>query len=213
MTNLVAHWDHRAENYDETPGNSLTSEQSEAWKSMLAEVFPIRSGRLLDIGCGTGSYALLCAELGFDVHGVDTSERMIARAREKALGRRGPDGTPTVAFSTLDAQDIDGRYDAVFSRNVLWTVADLGRLAGAVAEHTTHSAVWVAVETMWDGRPNGDFRKAGKELPGFGGWHPNILRDVFALHGFARTTWSSISNRPELATADKDVHVLFRASR
>ncbi|MGW2846700.1 methyltransferase domain-containing protein, partial [Streptomyces sp. NPDC001274] len=79
MTNLVAHWDHRAENYDETPGNALTAEQAAAWKSMLAEAFPARSGRLLDIGCGTGTYTLLCAELGFDVHGVDTSERMLAR--------------------------------------------------------------------------------------------------------------------------------------
>jgi SAM-dependent methyltransferase len=216
VTNLVAHWDRRAGSYDETPGNSLTSEQAEAWKSMLAEVFPARSGRLLDIGCGTGTYTLLCAELGFDVHGVDTSERMIARAREKALGLRGPDGGTAVTFSVLDAQNaesLDGRYDAVFSRNVLWTVADPGRLAEAVAEHTTESAVWVAVETMWDGRPNGDFREAGKELPGFGGWHPNVLRDVFARHGFARTTWSSISNRPELATADKDLHVLLRVGR
>ncbi|MGW2086539.1 hypothetical protein [Streptomyces sp. NPDC001880] len=89
MTNLVAHWDRRAESHDETPGNALTSAQAEAWKSMLAEVFPTRSGRLLDIDIdsGTGTYALLCAELGFDVHGVDTSEQMTARGR--------PGGSPT----------------------------------------------------------------------------------------------------------------------
>nr|ADC96657.1 methyltransferase [Streptomyces sp. SN-1061M] len=213
MTNLVAHWDHRAENYDETPGNSLTPEQAEAWKSMLADVYPTRSGKLLDIGCGTGTYSLLFAELGFEVHGVDTSEGMIARAREKALSRSGPGGPPAVMFSVLDAQHISGRYDAVFSRNMLWTVADPGRLTAVVGEHTTKSAVWVAVETMWDGRPNGDFRDTGEHLPGFGGWHPNVLREVFARHGFTRTTWSSISNRSELATADKDIHVLFRVSR
>ncbi|MFB6815228.1 class I SAM-dependent DNA methyltransferase [Streptomyces sp. NPDC056347] len=232
MTNLVAHWDRRAEHYDETPGNSLTPEQAAAWTSMLAEVFAVRSGRLLDIGCGTGTYTLLCAGLGFDVHGVDTSERMLARAREKALGRRAPDGEGrTVTFSRLDAENaasavdaasaegteepagIGGPYDAVFSRNVLWTMADPGRLAETVAAHTTASAVWVAVETIWDGRPNGDFREAGKELPGFGGWHPNVLRDVFVRHGFAGTTWSGISNRPELATADQDLHVMFRVSR
>ncbi|MEV7007460.1 class I SAM-dependent methyltransferase [Streptosporangium sp. NPDC051022] len=213
MSNLVAHWDRRAESHDETPGNSLTAEQTEAWKSLLAEVYPIRSGRLLDIGCGTGTYSLLLAELGFDVHGVDTSRRMIAHARRKALGRGGPGGGLTATFSTLAAQDVDGRYDAVFSRNVLWTVENPGRLADVVREHTTESALWVAVETIWDGRPHGAYREVGKSLPGFGGWHPNVLRDVFARHGFARTTWSSISNRAELVTADKDVHVLFRVSR
>ncbi|GGV58606.1 class I SAM-dependent DNA methyltransferase [Streptomyces massasporeus] len=210
MTNLVAHWDRRAERYDETPGNSLTHEQAAAWRSLLAEVYPVRTGRLLDIGCGTGTYSLLLAELGFDVHGVDTSQRMIERARAKALGRG---AGPAVTFSTLAAQDVGGRYDAVFSRNMLWTVADPGRLAEVVREQTTQSAVWVAVETVWDGRPKGDFQEAGKDLPGFGGWHPNVLRDEFARHGFARTTWSSISNRSDLATEDKDIHVLFRVSR
>ncbi|MGW1431228.1 class I SAM-dependent DNA methyltransferase [Streptomyces sp. NPDC001108] len=216
MTNLVAHWDHRAENYDETPGNALTAEQAAAWKSMLAEAFPARSGRLLDIGCGTGTYTLLCAELGFDVHGVDTSERMLARARRKALERRTGDVGPAVTFARLDAgnaEGLGGPYDAVFSRNVLWTVADPGRLAAAVAAHLARDAVWIAVETIWDGRPNGDFREVGGELPGFGGWHPNVLRDIFARHGFARTSWSSISHRPELATADQDLHVMFRVSR
>ncbi|NEE14175.1 class I SAM-dependent methyltransferase [Streptomyces sp. SID7499] len=210
MTNLVAHWDRRAESYDATPGNSLSPEQAAAWGALLAEVYPVHTGRLLDIGCGTGTYSLLIAELGFDVHGVDTSERMVERARAKALERG---AGPGVSFSTLPAQDISGQYDAVFSRNVLWTVADPGRLAETVREHTTESAVWIAVETMWDGHPRGDFREAGKDLPGFGGWHPNVLRDVFTRHGFARTTWSSISNRPDLATQDRDVHVLFRVSR
>nr|BAJ05884.1 putative SAM-dependent methyltransferase [Streptomyces sp. SANK 60405] len=206
----MAHWDRRAESYDETPGNSLTAEQAAAWKSLLAEIYPVHRGRLLDIGCGTGTYSLLMGELGFDVHGVDTSQRMIERARAKALGCG---AGAAVTFSTLAAQDISGRYDAVFSRNVLWTVADPGRLAEVVREHTTQAAVWAAVETVWDGRPKGDFKAAGKDLPGFGGWHPNVLRDEFARHGFAATTWSSISNRADLATEDKDIHVLFRVSR
>jgi len=45
------------------------------------------SGSLLDAGCGTGENALIAAEHGADVTGVDVSPRAIARARAKAAER------------------------------------------------------------------------------------------------------------------------------
>lgn len=42
-------------------------------------------GRLLDIGCGTGNYALEMARNGFSVEGIDFSSGMLKKAREKAL--------------------------------------------------------------------------------------------------------------------------------
>jgi ubiquinone/menaquinone biosynthesis C-methylase UbiE len=50
----------------------------------LCERFGLRPGRHLDLGCGTGTLAILMAEAGWDVSGLDRSEAMLARAGEKA---------------------------------------------------------------------------------------------------------------------------------
>jgi len=41
---------------------------------------------LLDIGCGTGTFAIESARRGLDVHAADVSEPMLAYAKEKARG-------------------------------------------------------------------------------------------------------------------------------
>ena len=45
----------------------------------------VRSGRALDLGCGTGTQAIYLAEQGFDVVGIDGSPTAIRRARQKAV--------------------------------------------------------------------------------------------------------------------------------
>ena len=39
---------------------------------------------ILDMGCGTGGHALLLAERGYGVTGIDMSESMLSIAKEKA---------------------------------------------------------------------------------------------------------------------------------
>jgi ubiquinone/menaquinone biosynthesis C-methylase UbiE len=51
----------------------------------LARLLGRGSGPLLDVGCGTGSYASGLAGLGWDVTGVDVSEDMLRRARDRGL--------------------------------------------------------------------------------------------------------------------------------
>lgn len=45
---------------------------------------PMAGARLLDVACGTGNAALLAAGRGADVVGVDSSERLLAVARQRA---------------------------------------------------------------------------------------------------------------------------------
>ena len=62
---------------------------------------------LLDIGCGTGIYAINLQENGFDVVGIDLEPKMIDRSREKAA-RRNMEIEPR--FKILDMQDLDVFY-------------------------------------------------------------------------------------------------------
>jgi len=48
----------------------------------------LNTGRVLDIGCGTGENALYLAEKGFSVVGVDLSTRAIDAAKAKATERK-----------------------------------------------------------------------------------------------------------------------------
>lgn len=66
---------------------------------------------VLDLGCGTGGHALILAERGYKVTGVDRSEDMLAKARKKtkkSLGVRFLQGDIT-------SVNLNRKYDAVIS--------------------------------------------------------------------------------------------------
>ena len=59
------------------------------------------SGLVLELGCGTGRHAICLAERGYDIHGIDLSERMIDKARSRIKGLP-VDITMRVAFEHGD---------------------------------------------------------------------------------------------------------------
>ncbi len=76
--------------------------------------------RALDVGTGTGQFAVYLAQGGFDVTGIDLSEQMVERAIQNAR-REGLD----IDFRTGDAEHLefgDDSFDLVVSRNLLWTL-------------------------------------------------------------------------------------------
>lgn len=56
----------------------------------LLLLHPIAGRRALDLACGTGTLALLLADAGWDVVGVDASSDMLALAETKAVAQRSP---------------------------------------------------------------------------------------------------------------------------
>lgn len=59
----------------------------EAWADYIDRMLQKHGGpgkRLLDLGCGTGCISIPLAQRGYQVTGVDISEKMLAAAREKS---------------------------------------------------------------------------------------------------------------------------------
>ncbi len=66
--------------------------------------------KILDLGCGTGRHSIELVRRGYQVIGVDLSDSMLARAREKAAGER-----VNVTFRKEDARNLPfvGEFDLV----------------------------------------------------------------------------------------------------
>lgn len=67
------------------------------------------AGPVLELGIGTGRIALKLAEQGLEVHGIDTSEPMIAELRAKTGGDRIP-----VTLGNFAEVGVDGNYTLTF---------------------------------------------------------------------------------------------------
>ena len=94
--------------------------EEEAWKNSLCEEFGTEKLKLLDVGTGNGSLALIFAEMGHEVVGIDISEKMLSVAIEKAKERG---VNPDLRIGDGESLDFeDESFDAVVSRIVLWTL-------------------------------------------------------------------------------------------
>jgi SAM-dependent methyltransferase len=81
------------------------------------------SGRLLDVGCGTGAYSAMLAGLGWQLVGVDISADMLRLARDRGLD-----------VVQADARELpfeDASFDAAVSQ---WTHTDVDEFANVVVE-------------------------------------------------------------------------------
>ena len=116
------YWNFRCASYT----NGITGfceEEREAWKQILSDALP--SGKhlkVLDVGTGAGFLALLLAEMGHEVSGVDISVGMLEKARQNA-GKLGVD----VNFSLGDAENLpfeDSSFDLVVNKYLLWTLPE-----------------------------------------------------------------------------------------
>ena len=120
----MSHFDALAPDYDRL------RPAGEGWQELAGRTLAALEGarRLLDLGCGTGRFAVLAAErLGGRVWGVDASDEMLREARSRP-------GAERVGWRRADAAELPfkpGWFDAVHSHLVLHLVADR---AAAVAE-------------------------------------------------------------------------------
>ncbi|MBJ7594630.1 MAG: class I SAM-dependent methyltransferase [Candidatus Dormibacteraeota bacterium] len=84
------------------------------------------SGRVLDVGCGTGELALLAASRGLDATGVDSAPRAIDIARARAA-ERGLTGVRFEVGDALDLNFLNARFDTVLDSGVFHGFSDEDR--------------------------------------------------------------------------------------
>ena len=120
MQQAATFWDGIAEKYAKSPIRDV-----EAYEYTLGRTRSYLSStdRALEVGCGTGSTALLLAGDVAHITASDISEKMIAIARQKADA----DGVSNASFVASDlfgpALD-DGPYDAVLAFNLIHLIED-----------------------------------------------------------------------------------------
>jgi ubiquinone/menaquinone biosynthesis C-methylase UbiE len=162
VTRLIIrrHWDARAATFDSEPGHGLHDrDQREAWLGVLAHLTGDTPQRVLDVGCGTGFLALLLAELGHRVTGIDLAPQMLNLARQK-----GREKQLTVQFRLENAaslSDPDGTYDLVVARHVIWNLPDPARAVGEWLRVLRPGGRLALIEGNWSQSENKTQHSAG----------------------------------------------------
>lgn len=118
MGDIISQWDNAAAKYIEEQEHSVFAESN---KRIIKGRFQQLDGKnLLDIGCGYGSYTDYFRSIGAKAVGVDGSEKMIEKARERY---------PLTDFLAADITKPlpfeNERFDIVFSNQVFMDIEDV----------------------------------------------------------------------------------------
>ena len=117
------YWTQRSHDFGTVRKNELENEMGQRWLHEIERFLPEgRSLNILDVGTGTGFFAILLAEKGHRVEGIDLTPAMLEEARWLAKQRN-----LDITFREMDAQNLDypnDSFDVVISRNLTWTLPD-----------------------------------------------------------------------------------------
>ncbi len=120
---VVRYWTERSHDFGTIRKNELHNDMGRRWLEELEARLPAETPlNILDIGTGTGFFAILMAHLGHRVMGIDLTPAMLEEASAMASGL-GLD----IDFRQMDAQQLvfpDGTFDVVLSRNLTWTLPE-----------------------------------------------------------------------------------------
>lgn len=152
--------------------------EGEAWH-VLVRLLGEGHDRLLDVGCGTGSYAAGLADMGWDVTGVDVSEDMLRRARAK--------GVEVVRADATSLPFENGSFAAAISIFTHTDVDDFGAVLREIARVLRPDSpfVYVGVHPCFAG-PHARYELTAKPPRLHSGWYrqtgrhtkaPGIFRD------------------------------------
>jgi 2-polyprenyl-3-methyl-5-hydroxy-6-metoxy-1,4-benzoquinol methylase len=117
-------WDARAERWDARAEANALAPDRDVELNRVSDALRLQPGsRVLDAGCGSGQVAIVLAERGMNVTGVDLSPAMIRRANAHAMERGVIVDWRTGDISRL--ADPPDAFDAIYARVLLQFVPDV----------------------------------------------------------------------------------------
>lgn len=105
--NASTYGDRFAGIYDEVHAHLSTPDAVDPMVDVLTDL--AGEGRALELGIGTGRIAVPLAQRGVEVHGLDASEAMVAKMREKPGGADIP-----VTIGDFEQLGIEGPYSLIY---------------------------------------------------------------------------------------------------
>lgn len=120
---IVRYWGKRSESFLEQRRAELHSHMADRWRREITSRIPDEKKlKILDVGCGTGFFAILMAKQGHEVTGTDLTPEMVENASILAK----EEGV-ACEFHIMDAENLqfaDESFDVILSRNLTWTLPD-----------------------------------------------------------------------------------------
>lgn len=118
---VISYWTARAHDFASVRKNELKNSITGRWLDEFGKFFSNDTPLdILDVGTGSGYFAILLSKLGHRVTGIDLTESMLIEAAEAA---RECEAEPV--FLHMDAQALnfeDNSFDVVVTRNLTWTL-------------------------------------------------------------------------------------------
>ena len=138
----------------DAPGQSLEDAQHVKLKAILDRTATNPGDRILEIGCGWGSFAETAAKAGIGVHGItlSTEQKTYAEAR---MAQQKLDG---VEIELIDYRDVSGTFDGVASIEMVEAVGEeywpdyLAAIARALKTGGRAAIQYIAIDdAMYEG--------------------------------------------------------------
>lgn len=123
LEDIKYYWTKRADGYSKVNQEELFSEQKEKWRNAIIENIAgenYSEMKVLDVGTGPGFFAILLAEMGFQVTAIDYTDEMLRKASQNAGGL-----SERINWQRMDAQKLafaKDTFDLVVTRNVTWNL-------------------------------------------------------------------------------------------
>lgn len=149
-TETSQHFDEIAHEYDESLPPHVVEHYLAKRVAFVRELMP--SGKILDVGCGTGVLAGRLAAAGYDVTGVDPSAGMLEHVGESG------DGVEAVLGDATDLPFDEGTFDLTMCVAVMHHVADpeaVHRSLGEMVRVTRPGGLVL----VWDHNPRNPYWK------------------------------------------------------